>query len=817
MVCFLMKKAGPLLIRVLETFEPRWPPRSPHEALLSSPTGRQKIRQYHDRTSPSPSPLKKSSSTAILGHKRRKLAPPESLGEDDGEEDEETLQLKLAAIEAKLKLKRLQQKKNKIAAPTSDADIENGGKDQISRKENLPPSSQNRGPDRKVPSVQLQSHMDVQIPVSPQRKQVMAEEARSPGRVLLGIDKGLKGKNISLRRPQGPQAKDEDPFRSTAHLGSVPKSIGLSRRSIVSHSDQSNRPESFSEKIARTRQEDKARKEKADKLHRKKSLGFGVQQQEIDAFRTAADTAEQATERQSKHDSQVASSEFSRDEVLKAVNKPDGGLIQRRNSSTNVRRTGAQGKSPNNVWVNPNTQPEMLKPSLPASNDSRKRARSPSPEPKASDPPSREPSPGTSASLFEPFSSLHLSKRLLPHNFLTGTFSEKHIFLLPSLLGTVKSPEFLLPDVLEPDHVVLAIIASKSSPLNHKGAHKATNAESTSTAEAADSQQNTNGKYMVLTLTDLKWTVDLFLFATGYTRFRKLIPGTVVALLNPDIMPPPSGRADTGRFSLKLASSDDTVLEIGTSRDLGWCKSVRKDGKPCGSWIDKRHTEFCEFHVDVVVERTRQGRMEVQGMSAPFAPGGRRRGRTGHLGDNIRGKKPARDDGFAREGAQYDRGSASRYFVAPSVPGFSAAQLLDAEGGIERGGSKEDRIRKRLAEREKENEIAKKLGEGGNGAGSEYLRVRAGGEASAKNADPEAADPVDATSLGLLGNRAGNVHLSPIKKKRKLGALGVGSSKKTRFVTDRGIKEAGRDSFGGELATKVVDGYSDDDDGLDVV
>lgn len=748
---------------------------------------------------------------------RQELAPQNSPRQDDREEDEETLQLKLAAIEAKLQLKRLQRRMNKVGAPSLDVDHQEHGKNQRSRKENLPPSSQSRVTPGNVPLVWPKSAMDIQIPVSPQRKHAAAKEAHSPGRVLLGIDKGLRGKNISLRRPQRAQRKDEDPFRSTAPLGSISKRVGLSRSSTVSHLDQSITPKSFSEKIIETRQQDKARKEKADKMHRQRSAGFGVQQQEVDAFETAADGKEQATKRQSKYDRQAASSEFSRDEVLKALNKPKGGLIHRSNTETGVRGARTQANSSNDIWMNPNAQPEMLEPSQPASNASRKRPRLPSPKPKASFPPSREPSPERSASFFEPFSSLHLSKRLLPHNLLTETFFEKHIFLLPSLLGAVKSPDFLLPDIAEPDHVVLAIIASKSSPLNHKGAHKSTSAESTSVTEAANSEQNTNGKFMILTLTDLKWTVDLFLFATGYTRFRKLTPGTVVALLNPDIMPPPPARADTGRFGLKLSSSDDTVLEIGTSRDLGWCKSVRKDGKQCGSWIDKRHTDFCEFHVDVVVERTRRGRMEVQGMSAPFAPGGRRGGRTGHFGDSRRGQKPARDDGIAREGPQYDRGSASQYFVALSVPGFSAAQLLDAEGGIERGGSKEERIRKRLAEREKENEIAKKLGEGGNGAGSEYLRVRTGGETSAKNPDPQAADPVDATSLGLLGNRARNVHLSPIKKKRKASALSAdGSRKKTRFVTNWGIKEAGRESFGGNIAMEDVDD-DDDDDGLEVV
>lgn len=721
------------------------------------------------------------------------------------------MQLKLAAIEAKLKLKRLQQGKNKPSAPLTDGDHEDRGKDQSSRKENLPPSCENGRIYKNASSLLPKSATNVQIPVSPQRKHVPAQETLSPGRVLLGIDKGLKGRNMSLRRPQGQQAKDEDPFRSIAQVDSAQRKVGLSHSLAVPRLDQSDKPKTFSEKIAEMRQQDKAFKKRVERLNRQRSVGFEVQQQELDALKSAPEDVKQITECRSTQAPQAASSEFSRDEVLKAVNRPNGGLVHRSNSNTVARRARAQDKPINDLSLNPNAEPE-IRSSQPTSNGSRKKGRFFSRKPKVSDLSPEGDDTEMSSSLFESFSSLHLSKGFLPHTLLASTFSEKHIFLLPSLLGAVKSPDFMLPDIPEPDHVVLGIIASKSSPLNHKGAHKATSAESTSVAEAAQSEQNTHGKYMVLTLTDLKWTVELFLFATGFTRFRKLSPGTVVALLNPDIMPPPPGRSDTGRFSLKLSSSDDTVLEIGTSRDLGWCKSVRKDGKQCGSWIDKRHTEFCEFHVDIVVERTRRGRMEVQGISAPFAPGGRRGGRTGHFGEKKQGQKP----GFLTEGPQYDRSSASRYFVVPSIPGISAAQLLDADGGIERGGSMEDRIRKRLAEREKENEIARKLGEGGNGAGSEYLRLRTGGEISAKNADVEAVDPIDATSLGLLGNKARNVQLSPLKKKRKAGVLSVEDFRKTtRFVTDQGIKEAGRDSFGGDIVTD--NDNDDDDDGLEVV
>ena len=756
--------------------------------------------------------MRKSSALKAARSPQRDLAEQIVVGSDE-DEDEETLQLQLAAIEAKLKLKKLREKKN--GAP-SDRKHGPSGNIKADGKENSHPLT--RKSDHADASLLPKPKVsrDVQIPVSPQRKPFVAEEAKSPGRILLGIDKGLKGRNVSLRRPAGEISKDEDPFQARLPPNRVSKSLESSGLPSTASLGQSGRPMSFSEKIAETRRQDKALKERADNARKQRSTGFGIQQQQIDAFSSVEETKSKNAEQRSSTDSTCDVSEFSRDEILEAANRASGGQVRRSNTSASIRRSRATPST--DIWINPNAPPEAPNPPANTSKEARKRSRSLSPARKATGPPSQKDSAEASDADFESFSSLHLSKRLLPQDFLTRTFSGKHVFILPDLLGTVKSPDYMLPDIPEADYIVLAIIASKSAPLSHKGTHKSTGAESTSMSEAAESEQNANGKYMVLTLTNLKWTVDLFLFATGYTRFRKLVPGTVVALLNPDLMPPPPGKTDTGRFSLKLSSSDDTVLEIGTSRDLGWCKSVRKDGKQCETWIDKRHTEFCEFHVDVGVERTRRGRMEVQGMSAPFAPGGRKRGggRTGYFGDRRRDhQKPAKEDYATKEGPRYDRSSSSRYFVAPSIPGQSAAQLLDAEGATDRYGSKEDRVRKRLAEREKENEIARRLGEGGNGAGSEYLRLKQGfGPSTNAAADPEAADPVDATSLGLLGNKARNVHLSPIKK-RKGGVLEAERSvKKTRFLTDKGIKEAGRESFGGDVAAADDD---DDDDGLEVI
>ena len=737
--------------------------------------------------------------------------------EENEDEDEETLHLRIQTLEARLKLKKLQSKKDKPATTNSDVREEVCGPRRAGlHATSVLASRRDRQPAEERPSIRLQQPETVQVPISPPKKAAAVDEPKSPGRVLLGIDKGLKGRNVSLRRPptlRAPCLADGDPFGSNLHSRSSLSARDHARSASVSQTLQENRQKTFSERIAETRQQDKEQKNRADRLRYQRSTGFGVKQKELDGYKNASGSQGESEKPGTEHSTSTSSWEFSRDEVMKAFNKPSSGLLHRSNTVSGVRNTRQQESLSTMRPAETSRRPlssASTRTALTSGNNTRSQSRPPSSDVSSTPRPT---SPPSDSSLFEPFSCLHLSKRILPHDVLTRTLESKSILLLPSLLRTVKSPDYCLPSSLDDkDYVVFGIIASKSSPLAHKHAHK-TNASSniSSLTEAAESETNTRGKYMIFSLTDLKWSLDLYLFTTAYTRFWKLTPGTVIAILNPSIMPPPPGKSDTGRFSLVLSSSDDTVLELGTSRDLGFCKAVKRDGKMCGGWVDKRHTEFCEWHVDRGVEKCRRGRMEIQGMSAPFGPGGRGKGRTGFFGGG-RKEKAERDDGLLREGAQYDRSTSSRYYVAPSLGGKSAASLLDEDEGAGRGISKEERVRRRLAEREKEKEIARRLGEGGNGMGGEYLRLRSdGGQKEGAAQADEQRESVDAGALGLLGNKARNVHLSPLK--RKLGGREgmLSPRKKTRFVTAKGIREAGRESFG-----VAVEPEQDDDD-LDIV
>ena len=56
--------------------------------------------------------------------------------------------------------------------------------------------------------------------------------------------------------------------------------------------------------------------------------------------------------------------------------------------------------------------------------------------------------------------------------------------------------------------------------------------------------------------------------------------------------------------------SADAIEIIGQSQDLGMCSAIKRDGKRCGSWCDKRASEVCEYHIQHAVQGKRAGRAE---------------------------------------------------------------------------------------------------------------------------------------------------------------------------------------------------------------
>ncbi|KAH8666348.1 hypothetical protein BX600DRAFT_270681 [Xylariales sp. PMI_506] len=797
---------------------PQWPPRSPHEVLMGTPGGRERLRRMADRTSPSPSPLKKTRTTSMLtarsGNVGGSFDGDDDVDLDDDDDDEETLQLKLQAIQAKLKLKALQ-KKQKAGAPGRSLDAENATGSRSSSAAVLAASrAQSRAAMlAEAPKIRPQSQNDIQVPVSPTKRiQPSEQNQRSPSRVLLGIDKGLKAKDVSLKRVSS--------LRKPSEGRDVQATGGYLRRAHTpalggqaAPTAAQEKPRSFSERLAAARTEEIDRKDRRERIKQARSLAFAIDQEQNERYK------QQAIE---IPDRPAEAETFSREQILA------GNGIRRSNTAPSVRK-GADSD---------------LTTRLSADSDSLTRSASTR---KGTDGPSTEQS-DTDTSSFEPFSNVHLSKRILPHTLLTRTFAGKKTYLVKDLLAEVKGPDFQLPEI-EQDIIVMGILASKSEPKSHKPPE---NASAREVKGRFDEDEDKRGKYMVLTLVDLQWELELFLFDSAFQRYWKLMPGTLVAILNPAVMPPPKGREHTNRFSLVLNSDEDSVLEIGTARDLGFCKSVKKNGEICNSWVNKKRTEFCEFHMNLALDKRRLARQDLNANGSIVG------GPNQKHKERWTGWKKNRDAEEGRGGGTYDRYTNTHYFMNKG----SAASLLDGEqfpGQVAERLERSEALKRKLKTQEKEREIMRQLGKSGRGAGREYMqrsKLTSGelsiGESTPLPSGPTATEgqpkPPDARSLGLLVPRGSNakIHLSPIKRKRDnsttsnaasiSGPLGWGGSlkdklarmkegeklsgaksgardsgkettkadlqpalKKTRFVTEKGIREAGRESLGLDL------------------
>lgn len=767
------------------------------------------MRRLAQRASPSPSPIRKSKTAPSLLQSRAELSLTGDNSDED-DEDEETLQLRLQEIQARLKLKKLQKSKAVISDDGNERD----------RISSLPARATSVARSRARHDIDehrrdaARSQENVHVPVSPIRRiQPSAESPKSPRRVLLGIDKGLKAADVSLKRApsqrktQGASSQIGVGVGGYLHRSSSQASGNLVAASARLQDSMRPRSRTFNERLADIRTQEADRAEKDARIQQVRSKAFDINRSEMEGLKKAAIEMQVAPYRDP---------EFTREQVVNSAQRPASGLLQRSKSEAALR---SRAQSSNEFR-------KGLELSSKATERSASRARRPISE--GSKDPRTEP---TSEPLeFETFSSLFLSQRIIPHTNLTRLLAGKKIYTLPDLLRDVTGPHFKLPDI-EEDIVILGIIASKSDPKNHKTI--ATNEK--------------RGKFMALKLVDLKWEIDMYLFDSAFDRFWKLAVGTVIAILNPGTMAPRV--KGTNQFALCLNSSDDTILEIGSARDLGFCKAVKKDGKTCDAWIDKRHTEFCEFHINESLKKTKAGRMEVNTMNFGKGMFGGRRNKSRAVQD-MEGMQERANNKAA--GIHYDRGGAGKVYM--HTGGRSAAALLDDmdvdPDAFHRGTNKEERMRRRLAEAEKERDIAKKLGAIGGGLGADYLRLQdQSGPSKRADAGPDGPPtPPDAATLGLLGGKAKEMHLSPIKRKRpaipgsqtssqssSTSAMGWGgalsdqlrrmkdgaslqpSKKKTRFVTPTGIKEAGRESFGGEVATLGGIDDDDDDDDLDII
>ncbi|XP_067143547.1 protein MCM10 homolog [Centruroides vittatus] len=118
--------------------------------------------------------------------------------------------------------------------------------------------------------------------------------------------------------------------------------------------------------------------------------------------------------------------------------------------------------------------------------------------------------------------------------------------------------------------------------------------------------------YSIWKMNDLKNCekfVNFFLFGEVHKQHWKTTVGMVVAFLNANIMTDRNKNSDEISFSVDHPGK---VMMIGTSKDLGQCKSKRKDGASCQNIINLSQGEYCAYHVKQEYRKLSLKRTELQ-------------------------------------------------------------------------------------------------------------------------------------------------------------------------------------------------------------
>lgn len=102
--------------------------------------------------------------------------------------------------------------------------------------------------------------------------------------------------------------------------------------------------------------------------------------------------------------------------------------------------------------------------------------------------------------------------------------------------------------------------------------------------EKSEARKSANGKkYQIWKLGNLKKTIiSLFLFGSVYEKHWKESIGSVIALLNPKMIP--SRNSDGIALELDLP---EKLMTLGQCAFFGFCRGIRKDTSKCTIPVDK--------------------------------------------------------------------------------------------------------------------------------------------------------------------------------------------------------------------------------------
>lgn len=105
------------------------------------------------------------------------------------------------------------------------------------------------------------------------------------------------------------------------------------------------------------------------------------------------------------------------------------------------------------------------------------------------------------------------------------------------------------------------------------------------------------GQFSIWKLSDLHGEIkmiSLFLFSQAHKDLWKTAEGMVLCILNPGVL----DRNEDSKIEAVLSIDKSAkVMILGQSRDMGTCRSRKKNGEKCTSFVNLGQCEYCVYHV----------------------------------------------------------------------------------------------------------------------------------------------------------------------------------------------------------------------------
>lgn len=162
--------------------------------------------------------------------------------------------------------------------------------------------------------------------------------------------------------------------------------------------------------------------------------------------------------------------------------------------------------------------------------------------------------------------------RIISPLISSAEFRERMKDKIAVTVSRVKS--HIISDNIHNDWVIAGVLTSKSA--------------------TKTSQKGTS--YCIWKISDLSddlKTVSIFLFSNAYKQLWKTIVGSVIGILNPNVL---ESKDNIDQATLSIDNPQKLMI-LGRSKDMGKCKSIKKNGDPCTAIVNTSRCEYCIYHV----------------------------------------------------------------------------------------------------------------------------------------------------------------------------------------------------------------------------